>query len=114
VAGAAVAAFLLVRHADDHGLPTPAAVNAVAIGTPRAAVIRRLGTPLAQADTTTTAGGPGPSCVIYAIDDRGAPVEHPGAIAVQVPYADLDLITAGTPQAVLCFARGRLTVRLPG
>jgi hypothetical protein len=113
-AGVLVATVLLVDRANHHALVAPAAVNAILIGTPRTAVVKRLGTPLTQAETTPAGGGPAPTCLIYAIDDRSAPIERPGTIApIRLSYADREEITAFNADAALCFVDDRLTVKLP-
>jgi hypothetical protein len=113
-AGVLAATVLLVGHANDHARPTPAAVNAVAIGSSRTAVLRQLGRPLAQARTTPSGSRPAPSCLIYAVDDRGAPVERPGTTApIRLPSALRYEITAINDDAALCFVHDRLTAKLP-
>jgi hypothetical protein len=107
----AAAAVVIAGAGEHHGTPTLAALNSIPIGAPRAAVVRQLGAPLVQADTTATGGGPLPVCLVYALDQRGARPTGPGPVAV--PSADLDSIPPGTSQAVLCFTLGRLSQRLP-
>ncbi|HWH09523.1 MAG TPA: hypothetical protein VG165_00195 [Solirubrobacteraceae bacterium] len=108
-AGAAAAAVLLTGIADHHATPPLTAVNALALGTSHAGVLDRLGSPEADAQTTATGPGPTPVCVVYAIG-QGATTT---LSAVPIPPGEPDWIGPGTDHAVLCFTRGRLSLKAP-
>jgi hypothetical protein len=85
----------------------PAAVNGLAIGTPRGEVQRRLGPPLTTTDAIPGRARAVLGCLIYAVDDRGAPG------AAFDPRANPQPIPPGGHVA-LCFAHDRLALRLAG
>jgi hypothetical protein len=111
-AAAAVAAVLLTGAADHHATPPLAAVNGLAIGTSRAAVVARLGAPEAVTQTTTTGPGRAPVCVIYAVGRDGG-TTPPSGSAVPVAPGEADWIGPGTNHVLFCFTQSRLTLKAP-
>jgi hypothetical protein len=96
--------------ADREAVVSAAAVESVAVGTPRAAVVRRLGPPLTSTDARPTGPGTVLGCLVYTLDARSIPAPP----ATFDPRTGPGPITPGDMRALLCFAHDRFVLRLPG
>ena len=98
-----------IAHARRHASPRAAAFNALPMGLPEGAVLARLGEPLAaSAHARLVRGGPTLPCLLYTVGHR-----HQGSTAGSSGLPPPGRIEAAVDgYALLCFAHGRLAVRL--
>ena len=107
VIGACVGSAWGIAHARSHASPRAAAFNALPLGVSQAAAVARLGEPVAaSAHASRLHGGPALPCLLWPVGDRGRRRGSPGP----PPPDRIDAADHG--YALLCFARGRLAVRI--